>query len=377
MLNVPFNDASRFYNNHRENINSIVTNVLDSGFFLQGSKTKEFATSFAEFCGTTFCLPVANGTDALEISLRASIDTNIQNADSEVIIVGNAGGYSSIVCRLVGVTPVYADIELESQQISIASVANCLGPKVKAIIVTHLYGVSVDVMEIRKMLDKKGFSDVMIIEDCAQAHGAKINGKAVGSLGDIAAFSFYPTKNLGAMGDAGAVVSSNEKLFIKARSLASYGWSDKYYVDRVFGRNSRIDEVQAALLNFQLIHLEKHNEIRRDIYKKYIQSTDKLIPITKGINSSFVGHLAVFRVDRRQEFIEYCNNNHVNVAIHYPILDYKQKAWYSLPHRTDVQTQMMNSEKSVNEVVSLPCFPYLTNEEIEHVCNILSEWDNI
>jgi len=377
MMRVPFNDTLRYFLDNKEGIEQQISSTLSSGRWLVGKQTELFSQRFATYCGSRYCLTVANGTDALELCLRVIINNQEQKTKNEIITVANAGGYSSIACRLVGAVPVYADIDIISQLISVNSIENCLGPDVKAVILTHLYGSVVDVKAVRKMLDKNGYQHVKIIEDCAQAHGAKLNNQVVGSLGDLAAFSFYPTKNLGAMGDAGAITTSNETLFEQVKSLSQYGWAQKYHINAPNGRNSRMDEIQAAILNYQLPQLERHNNIRKTIYRRYRNVSRKLIPITSIEDDLFVAHLAVFRIQERDKFLNFCAEKGVEINIHYPILDFNQKAWRSMDMRTDEITNMANSTQSVNEIVSLPCFSYLTTEEIESVCDVLTKWDSL
>lgn len=373
-MKVPLNNPIRIFHKHQEAVRHSILKAIEGGIWLGGQATKLFAKNFAAYCGVDYCLPLANGTDALELSLRTLIDPT-EYSSSEVITVANAGGYTSIACRLIGAIPVYADIDISTQLVDIDSIANCLGSKVKVVVLTHLYGRAVNVSKVREMLDKKGYSHVKIVEDCAQAHGAKIGSRIVGSFGDMAAFSFYPTKNLGAMGDAGAIVSSNKELFEKARSLSQYGWSEKYNIDIPYGRNSRMDEIQAAILNYLLPQLDHHNHLRKEIYNKYKSASPKLIPIDNiQDEAGFVAHLAVFRVANRDSFIDYMSEKNIAVGIHYPILDFEQKGWTSLEKRIDPITNMESSKKSIEEIVTLPCFPYMTEDETDYVCEAIKKW---
>lgn len=374
MIQVPLNNTIRIFHKHQEGFRKSILKAAESGIWLKGKATELFAKNFAAYCGADYCLPLANGTDALELILRTIIDQKEYHS-TEVVTVANAGGYSSIACRLIGAIPVYADIDINTQLVDIDSIANCLGPKVKVVVLTHLYGGAVNVPMVREMLNKKGYSHVKIVEDCAQAHGARLGGKIVGSFGDMAAFSFYPTKNLGAMGDAGAIVSSNKELFEKARSLSQYGWNKKYNIDIPYGRNSRIDEIQAATLNYLLPHLDHHNQLRKEIYDKYKSVNSKLIPIDNGKDEgSFVAHLAVFRVANRDSFINYISEKNIAVDIHYPVLDFEQKGWFPLEKRIDQITNMKYSKKSIEEIVTLPCFPYMTEDEVDYVCTAIKKW---
>ncbi len=370
---IPFNDTSRIYQRHQDEINNLMVDVAASGWWLLGKHTKAFAKAFSEYCGVDFCLPVANGSDALEISLRAVLSAD-SSTDNEVIAVANAGGYSSIACALVGATPVYADVEEDTLLLSMESLKNCLGPKVKAVIVTHLFGGAVDVNQVRRVLADNGYKHVVIIEDCAQAHGAKVGDQRVGSLGDLSVFSFYPTKNLGAMGDGGAIVTSNEDTFAKLKQLHQYGWEQKYQIAVPGGRNSRIDEMQAAILASLLPSLDSNNAIRANIYQKYSRAANDNLKFLNYETTDYVGHLAVIRSNRREEFISYMKDQGIAVDVHYPVLDHEQKGWQSLPKRIDPVSQLTVSKQLVNEIVSLPCFPTMTEAEIDQVCQALSGW---
>jgi aminotransferase EvaB len=267
--NIPFNDTSRTFSAYREPLIAQITKVAESGWWLLGKGTRQFSQVFAKYCGSRYCLPVANGSDALELALRAILPKTDSNEEHEVITVANAGGYSTTACRLVGAIPVYADIEKNNQLICADSLVNCLGPKVKVVIATHLYGGVVDITKIRSILDQNGYGHVAIIEDCAQAHGGILAGCRVGSLGDLATFSFYPTKNLGAMGDAGAILTSDKSLYHRLNALHQYGWNGKYKVEVAYGRNSRMDEMQATILEYLLPKLDEFNQKRKEIYEKY------------------------------------------------------------------------------------------------------------
>ena len=368
-MHIKFNDTGRLFSLHKKELSQLFVSIGESGWCLNGQHTKKFSESFANFCGAKYCLPVGNGTDALELALRAIIDD--QN-ETEVITVANAGGYTTTACRLVGTTPVYADIISETQLINPASLLNCLSEHTQAIVITHLYGSAVDVNNIRSMVNSKGYEHVPIIEDCAQAHGAKINGKRVGSLGDLATFSFYPTKNLGAMGDAGALTTSNPEIFNKLKKLAQYGWDTKYSVKTSYGRNSRMDEIQAGILNYLLPFLDENNRQRVSIYNKYKNAAKGSLTFLP--TNNYVGHLAIVTTDRRAEFIRHMKDANITTEIHYPILDNEQVAWKKLPHRIDPIIGLKCSDFSISKIVSLPCFPQMTVVEIDHICHALEHW---
>ncbi|MFA0056414.1 DegT/DnrJ/EryC1/StrS family aminotransferase [Vibrio echinoideorum] len=372
---VPFNDTSRVYKRHKVALDAIITDVAGSGWWLLGKHTEHFSKAFSEYCGVEFCLPVANGSDALEMALRAVLSVDCE-AEQEVITVANAGGYSSIACTLVGATPIYADVDEHSLLLSMESLKNCLGSNVKAVIVTHLFGGAVDVFQVRKTLVDNGYGHVVIIEDCAQAHGAKVGDQRVGSMGDLATFSFYPTKNLGAMGDGGAIVTSDKSVFAHLKQLHQYGWGSKYQISIPCGRNSRMDEIQAAILMVLLPFLDSDNKKRADIYGKYRQAANSNLSFLNHDSTDYVGHLAVIRSSRRNDFIAYMKEQGIGVDVHYPILDHEQEGWQSLNKKIDPISQLLVSKSAVNEIVTLPCFPSMSDEEITYVCEALSRWSD-
>ncbi|MDZ5515583.1 DegT/DnrJ/EryC1/StrS family aminotransferase [Vibrio fluvialis] len=375
---VPFNDTGRIFSAFEKDISKAILETASSGFWLMGNETKKFENDFAEYCGVNYCISLANGTDALEIGLKVLLgENNCFDCDTEVVTVANAGGYSTTACRLLGVTPVYADIDIKTHLVSPESIIRCLSKRTKVIIVTHLYGGVVDVLKIREMLNNCGYGHIKILEDCAQAHGGMVNSKRVGSMGDMAAFSFYPTKNLGAMGDAGGLVTSDETLYEMASKLKQYGWSKKYEVEFKFGRNSRIDEIQAAVLNVLLPHLNDFNKKRKDIFQKYVKATkNKNIYFLDYTDCDFVGHLAVAMVNNRKDFICFMKGKGVSVDIHYPIIDPEQPAWFNESFKVDQHTQLSNTRMISDYIVSLPLFPLMKEEEINLVVSAIEEWSH-
>ena len=369
-MTVPLNDTRRRFLQCKESLNNALLSVAASGRWLLGEETRIFSQRFAALCQTNFCLPVANGTDALELTLRALGCTNRQD---EVITCANAGGYTSIACHLIGVTPVYVDISPTNLLIDIQAVREVLSPRTKVVVVTHLYGGVADVPALRCLLDAEGYSEVAILEDCAQAHGAQLNGCSVGSLGTIATFSFYPTKNLGCMGDGGAIVTSDATLYERVQQLHQYGWGAKYHNLLAGGRNSRIDELQAAVLNRLLEHLESWNIRRREILETYRSAGSCRLSFIDYTDNNYVAHLAIARTVHREAFRTFMNERGIATDIHYPILDCDQKGWQKQPQRSG---DLRVSRRVVREVVSLPLFPELTDEEITIICAALRAWEN-
>lgn len=366
------NDPKRTLQAASEPLTSAVRQAMESGFWLNGPKTLLFSKNFAEYIGVSYCIGVANGSDALEISLRALLSTGRAEGD-ELVTVSNAGGYASIAAFLVGLIPVYADIEYKSQLASIPSIVSCLSPRTAVVVATHLYGGALDVPLLRMALDKAGYAKVPILEDCAQAHGSRIGRRRVGSLGDIATFSFYPTKNLGAFGDAGAIVTNDNYLLEAAKKLSQYGWSQKYKIESPGGRNSRIDEVQAAYLNVLLEGLDKSNARRVDILNRYSCSLPAVCTLVRP-QTDTVAHLAVLLVDHRDQLRAHLDRNGIASDIHYPVLDVDQLGWADLPKREGLSGLSVTRESSPR-LLSIPCFSGMTNSEVAQVCSALSSWD--
>jgi dTDP-4-amino-4,6-dideoxygalactose transaminase len=273
---------------------------------------------------------------------------------------------------LLGLTPVYTDIEEASQLASLESVLAALGQETALVVVTHLYGGVVDVPRLRSRMHAAGYGDVPIIEDCAQAHGVRLGNRTAGSMGDIATFSFYPTKNLGAFGDGGAIASSDPDLITRCRQLHQYGWTSKYTISVPYGRNSRMDEVHAAFLNKFLPGLDSANRRRVEILGRYTTACPKDVRVVRGDNGT-VAHLAIVLCDRRDELGRHLAEHGVQSDIHYPVLDCDQTAWKNLPHRIS-PAGLPVSRASVPRLLTLPCFPNLTNDEVGRICEALRAW---
>jgi dTDP-3-amino-2,3,6-trideoxy-4-keto-D-glucose/dTDP-3-amino-3,4,6-trideoxy-alpha-D-glucose/dTDP-2,6-dideoxy-D-kanosamine transaminase len=369
---IPMNDLSRVFAAHEHELSEALLVTARSGHWLNGSRTHSFAQQFTQLCGTRFCLPIANGTDALEIALRALL-VGQKKSSGEIVTVANAGGYTTTACRQLGLTPVYVDIEPASQLVDSHSVVAALSEETRAIVATHLYGGVVDVASLRTAVNRAGFSHIPILEDCAQAHGGRLGNLRVGGLGDIATFSFYPTKNLGAIGDAGAIVTSDASLFEICRSLHQYGWTRKYVSTIAGGRNSRMDEVQAAVLGVLLPELERWNQRRRNLLASYREAAGVRAQFVHSKGDS-VGHLAVALCGERDAMKKFFNARQIETDIHYPILDSDQLAWNDAPHRIG-PAGLEVSRRSVSRLLTVPCFPFLKNEEEERICDALRAWE--
>jgi dTDP-3-amino-2,3,6-trideoxy-4-keto-D-glucose/dTDP-3-amino-3,4,6-trideoxy-alpha-D-glucose/dTDP-2,6-dideoxy-D-kanosamine transaminase len=362
---ININEPAREYEALSSEIEAAVLETLRSGRWLFGKATEAFVRRFSESVGVEHVIPVANGTDALEIGLRA---VGVGLGD-EVVTAANAGGYTSIACRIIGAVPVYADIVLPGMTIDPEDVSALLSPKVKAVVVTHLYGNLGDVDGMRRVLAAAGREDVAIVEDCAQSHGVGDPGRRGGSLGDLATFSFYPSKNLGALGDAGAVVTGREDLARQVRLLAQYGWESRYKSVVSSGRNSRIDEVQAAILTIKLGHLDAITASRRAVLSRYRAALPPSYRLCALEGAASVGHLAVILCPDRAAAAEHLKHHGVQTDIHYPTLDCDQPAWRDLPMRTG---DLARSRDAVERILTLPCYPHLSESDLTVVCDALA-----
>jgi dTDP-4-amino-4,6-dideoxygalactose transaminase len=289
-------------------------------------------------------------------------------AGDEVITVANAGFYSSTAIRAIGAVPVYVDILDADLLMDPAAAAAAVSLKTKAIIITHLFGQLADMAPLQALAKAKGLA---LVEDCAQSHGAVRENKKAGSYGDIAAFSFFPTKNLGALGDGGAVVTSNMDLAARVRSLRQYGWTTKYTVADSGACNSRLDELQAALLSVKLPLLDSWNEKRRNIAVRYAEMiTNAAIRVPAIHGNDNVAHLYVIRCQHRDALKKHLHDNGIATDVHYPILDCHQPvvgaayAGVSLPV----------SEKARDEILTLPCYPELTLDEVDMIADCINRW---
>lgn len=355
---VPFNDLQRHWAPLADRLEAAATRVLRSGWYLLGPETEAFESEFAAFCGADGCAAVASGTDALEIALRA---LGCGPRD-EVVVTANAGMYATTATLAIGASPVFAEIDPGSLLLSAKSAAALVTPRTAAVVATHLYGNVVDVEGLRRNLPQ----GVPIVEDGAQAHGASIGGRTVGSLGDIAAFSFYPTKNLGAVGDAGAVVSNRPELIVRAKALRQYGWESRYVVTLAGGMNSRIDELQAAVLREFLPLVPQWNDRRAHVRSRYVEALGDRLDFVDGgdVHARPATHLCVARVQGRDHLRAGMASDRVGCEIHYPVPDHRQPA---LSRRRFRHGDLVETERACAEVLSLPCFPLIREDEMDRV----------
>jgi dTDP-4-amino-4,6-dideoxygalactose transaminase len=330
--------------------------VVDSGRYVLGSNVQDFEAAFARYVGVDHAVGVANGTDALALALRA---LNV-GAGARVVTVANAGCYASTAIAQVGAVPRYVDIDPRRMTLAPDALAQALrGEPVAAVIVTHLYGQMADVAAIAAICEKAG---VPLVEDCAQAHGAMAAGRRAGAWGAIGCFSFYPTKNLGALGDGGALVTSDEACAARARALRQYGWVRKYEVALAGGGNSRLDELQAAVVHAKLPRLDAANSERRAIAGRYgaaFAGLPLVCPPPPGDDHAV--HLYVVRTPRRAVLHAHLMERGIACDIHYPVPDHRQ------PVRLPPAVDLPATDAACAEVLSLPCYPGLQPAQIDRV----------
>lgn len=360
---IKFLDLKKINNRYREEIDSRIKNILDKGWYLQGEENENFTKNFANFCGTKFALGVANGLDALNLIIKAY---GFGNGD-EIIVPANTYIATILAISENGCIPILVEPDIKTYNINPDSIEEKITSKTKAIMVVHLYGQAVQMEKIWKIAKKY---NLKIIEDSAQAHGAIYQENHTGNLGDASGFSFYPGKNLGCIGDGGAVTTNDEELFNKIKAIANYG-SDRKYHHIYKGVNSRLDEIQAAVLDIKLKHLDSDNNKRREISKYYrenIKNSKIILPETYD-EKSHVWHIFAVRTQNRDEFQKYLTEKGIQTIIHYPTPPHKQgayKEWNNLSFPI--------TEEIHNTILSLPISPVMTDSEIEKVVEVVNEY---
>jgi len=349
------------YAAHRDEINDAIQRVLDGGRYILGPEVEAFEREFAAYCEASHAVSCGSGTEALHLALAA---LGI-GAGDEVITVAHTAVATAAAIRLCGASPVFADIDDATYTIDAEEVARAITPRTKAIVAVHIYGQPCDLDALSALAKKHG---LRLVEDCAQAHGARWRGRRVGSIGDIACFSFYPTKNLGAIGDGGAVVTSNADLASRARLLREYGWAERY-VSHIEGWNSRLDELQAAILRVKLRHLDEDNGRRREIAQCYDDALRTVrIPVIRD-GAEHVYHLYVIALSHRDALQAQLRERGVGALVHYPVPIHRQPAYLNLGARP-----LPRTERAAAEVLSLPMYPELTIEDQNIVIAAVREW---
>lgn len=365
---IPFLSLKDVTAQHGDEINAAVTRVVNSGWYLQGEENKRFEENYANFIGTDYCIGCANGLDALIWIFRAYIEMGIMKPGDEVIVPANTYIATILAITENGLQPVLIEPKFETLEIDDDKIEHAITPKTKAICIVHLYGRNAYTEKIGDICKKY---NLKLIEDNAQAHGCRFDDRRTGALGDAAGHSFYPGKNLGALGDGGAVTTNDEKLAIAVRTLANYG-SQKKYVFKYSGRNSRLDEIQAAVLNVKLKYLDEDNLKRQHIAKYYYENINNpkiMLPVRLNDRNN-VYHLFPVFCEQRDVLQQYLNDNGIQTLIHYPIPPHKQecyKEWnkISLPITERIHAQEL----------SLPISPTMTKELAQKVVDIINNFN--
>lgn len=362
-MEVKFSTVSYMHQEIREEIDKAINEVIDSSWFIAGDKLRKFENDFANYIGTKYCVGVGTGLDGITLALAA---LGVKEGD-EVIVPSHTFIATALAVSKLGACPVFVEVKENDYTIDPTKIEAAITSKTKAIIVVHLYGQCADMDPIKKIANKY---NLKIVEDAAQAHGATYKGIKAGALGDIAEFSFYPGKNLGAIGDAGCITTNDETLANKVRELGNYGSIIKYHHNEK-GFNSRLDEIQAAVLDVKLNYLDKWNQRRVEIANRYLKEIKNKkieLPIVAN-NNTHVWHLFVVRVKDREHFQKYLSDNGIQTLIHYPIAINDQKA-YSEYNNLNLPI----AKKLAAEVVSLPIFYGMTEEEITYVIDIINKY---
>jgi len=361
---IPFNDLRTPYLELKTEIDQAVARVLDSGWYILGSEVQAFEEEFAAYCGAAGCVSVNSGTDALQLALRAC---GVGLGD-EVITVSHTAVATVAAITLTGATPVLVDIEPATYTMSPAALEQAITPRTKAIVPVHIYGHPAQMDAILAIARQ---AKIRVIEDCAQAHGARYQGQRVGTLGDLGCFSFYPTKNLGALGDGGAVVGKDQELLEQVRLLREYGWTpENRYVSQVAGLNSRLDELQAAILRVKLGYLDQWNDARRTLAAHYAEHLPaEITQPQERANCHHVYHLYVVRMTERDAVWAALQGAGIGTNIHYPVPIHQQPAYLS---GEVVVHDMSEAEQVVGEILSLPLYPQMALERVEQVTGVLN-----
>ena len=365
MTAIPFVDLKAAYHRLQAEIDAAVARVLAGGWYILGPEVSAFETEFAAYLGVEHAVGVASGTDAVLLALRA---LGVGPGD-EVITVAHTAVATVAAIELAGATPRFVDISPDTYTLDPAQLAAAITPRTRAVIPVHLYGAPADMDAILAVARAHG---LLVVEDCAQAHGARYRGQMVGTLGDAAAFSFYPTKNLAALGDGGAVATNRPEVADRLRLLRQYGWRERYVSD-VAGHNSRLDELQAAILRVRLRHLDAENEARRRLAARYDAALAGL-PITLPIarpEDCPVYHLYVIRTAARDALAEHLRVQGIGTGVHYPVAVHRQPAYAHLGYGPG---SLPATEAAAAEVLSLPMYPDLTEAAVDGVAGAIREY---
>jgi dTDP-4-amino-4,6-dideoxygalactose transaminase len=363
-MQVPFGDFKRQIAPIRAELDQAIARVLDSGAYILGPEVRAFEAHFARYCQAQFCIGVANGTDAIQIALVA---LGVGVGD-EVITVANTGVPGTAAIVALGAIPVFVDVDPTSRNMDATLIVAAITPRTKAIMPVHLYGLMADMPAI---LAVARAHHIPVVEDCAQAHGASIDGRVAGSWGDVAAFSFYPSKNLGAIGDGGAITTNREDIALKVQRLRQYGWERKYFSTEPNGLNSRLDELQAVILDVKLTHLDAGTDRRNQIALEYNRQFADLpiqLPLIPTDNR-VVHHLYVIQTPHRDNLLAQLKERGIGCDIHYPLPTHKQPIYQQYAPTWSLPV----TNRLADEVLSLPNFPELTDAEVAQVVAVVRQ----
>jgi len=365
---IKFLDLKNINLKHKSEIKEAIARVVDSGWYLLGEEIKNFEKEFANFIGAKHCIGVGNGLDALILILRAYKELGFIHEGDEVIVPANTYIATILAITQNNLKPVLVEPDINTYNIDCNKIEEKITSKTKAIMPVHLYGQMVEMDKIIELAKKY---NLKVVEDSAQSHGAIYKNKKAGNWGDASGFSFYPGKNLGALGDAGAITTNDDELAMVCRALGNYG-SEKKYENKFKGVNSRLDEIHAAVLRVKLKYIDEENQRRRDIAKCFCENINHpeiILPSSNNFSLSHVWHLFVIRTKERDKFQNYLSENNIQSIIHYPIPPHKQecfKGWNNLSFPI--------SEQIANEVLSLPISPIITANEVNKIINIINNF---
>ena len=373
MSSIKFLDLQNINGQYRQELDANIRTILDSGWYILGESVERFEKNYAAYCGVKHCIGISNGLDALILILRAYIELGKINEGDEIIVPANTYIASILSISHNQLKPVLVEPDINTYNIDPSLIEKNITEKTKAIMPVHLYGNCAD-MEAINLIARK--NNLLVIEDAAQAHGAKYKGNKTGNLGNAAGFSFYPGKNLGALGDAGAVTTNDDNLAKTIKALRNYGSHSKYY-NLYKGFNNRLDEIQSAILDVKLKYLDEENQRRREVAQFYcdnIKNEKIMLPIPNAgyrilDNKAHVFHLFVIRTKERDKLLQYLTEKGIQTVIHYPVPPHKQlayKEWNDLSFPI--------TEKIHNEVLSIPISNVIEPIEIEYIVNTLNEY---
>ncbi len=364
-MNIVCANPLKQFHRYQDEIETAVIKVLRSKCYILGTEVRSFENEFANYVDCRYGIGVANGTDAIEIALRS---LNIGKGD-EVITVSHTAVATIAAIEATGATPVLVDIEEDTFTLNPTQIEYVISEKTKAVVAVHLYGQAANITTIKEICDKR---NIQLIEDCAQAHGGLFNGKKLGSFGKLGCFSCYPTKNLSAIGDGGIITTNDSELASRCKEIREYGWRKKF-ISEVKGKNSRLDEIQAAILRVKLKYLDEDNSERQKIaliYDNLLKETSLRLPFTQKGNVH-VYHQYVIRTNAQKDLLDFLRENSVFAGIHYPMPIHLQPAY---KNKVKIAKDLSVTEQVAKQIISLPIYPGLTIEEIELVSQLIKQF---